>query len=118
MPMIARLRDCGKSLNLFEIKCEVEDHLNFFADIVVFVVTVHIPLELSAISNNLLPPLLKGNFHMLARSTSHIGPEGGLSSVPFNHRNVLNTHTPPLWVGDVLFTHGTSKLLRTTIHDR
>lgn len=90
------LYDRGESLDFFEIECKVKNHLNFLADIVVVVIAVHVPFELSAISNNLLPLLLKGDFHVLARSASHVGPEGSLPTVSRSWRRALLAHAAPV----------------------
>src|SRR5579859_1412897 len=112
----ARSSDGGKRLDFFQIECEVEDHLKRLAAIVVLVVAVHVPFQLPAVTDDLLPALLESDLHVLARRRPHIGPKRCLPAIPFHGRNMLDPDSTSLRISDVLFSHGAGDLFCTTIY--
>ena len=56
------------------------NELNGFFRILIFVVAVHVRFELAAVTDDSLPPLLKGTFHVLTGCYSQVGPESVLFS--------------------------------------
>jgi hypothetical protein len=72
----------------------IKDHLDGLAGLRFLVVTVHIIFQLVTVPYNLLLPLLKRCFHVIAPSVSHIGPQRRLLAVALFSSDVLLTRLP------------------------
>jgi hypothetical protein len=84
--MYSLLRLLGNGFQSF-VLChvirKVEDELDRLSLVLVIVVAVYVRLELPAVSDDPLPPLLEGTLDMLPRSGSEIGPQSELLAATF-----------------------------------
>jgi len=70
----------------------------------VLIEAVDVQLQLVAIANDLLTPLLKGDLHVAAVSRSNVSPEHLLFTLNLAASRVLRANRPALWIDDVFFS--------------
>ena len=97
---------------------EVEDELDRLSSVLVIVIAVYVRLELSAVSDDSLPPLLKGTLDMLPRSRSEIGPKSELLAATFIGSYMLCADAATLGIDMEVGSHGPRKLFGKAVHNR
>lgn len=115
VPHLTHPSDGG--VQLVQILCEVENHLNGLRNVVVVVEGFDISLELVAVSHYLSPPCLKRGVHVLPWCRANIIPKHHLLAVLLGRRGVFGTHSAALWVSHVLLTQSPREVVSTLGYD-
>jgi hypothetical protein len=97
---------------------KVEDELYRLSRVLVIVVAVYVRLELPAVSDDPLPPLLEGTLDMLPRGRSQIGPQSELLAATFIGSYMLCADAATLGIDMEVGSHGPRKLFGQAVHNR
>jgi hypothetical protein len=116
--LLALLGNGFQSFVFRHVVREVEDELYRLSRVLVIVIAVYVRLELSAVSDDSLPPLLKGTLDMLSRSRSQIGPKSELLAAAFIGSDVLCADAATLGIDMKVDSHGPRKVFGQAVHNR